>query len=150
MASAIDFLHHRPTSDEARVDEDAVRVLFVEDSHDFARQVCSHLDHAARGHFDIVHCTRLTAAIEDLKAGEYDVVLLDLSLPDSDREHTIDAASDFSQRVPVVVLTGTEAEASAEERLDRAELPRTLLAAIRRHRRLGCTGCEPVICRIPN
>ena len=120
------------------------------------------LGHASKGHFEVFHADRLERAIEELEAGSYDAMLLDLRLPDSDRNSTIDAAGTLAHRLPVIVLTGTEdpdleiraSQVGAEEylikdRLDRAELPATILRAIRRHRRLGSGGVDPVICRIP-
>jgi glutamate dehydrogenase (NAD(P)+) len=63
----------------------------------------------SRHPFKLTHVGRLSTALRRLAAGDIDVVLLDLSLPDSQKEDTffrIQQASD----VPIVVLTGLQDE----------------------------------------
>jgi len=150
-------------SHELRADEDSARILLVEDSFEYAVLVQAALARAERGHFGVVHVERLGDAIEQLERQTYDAMLLDLSLPDSDRLATIEAAGALAHRLPVIAMTGTQdrslvdwaRESGAEDVflkrwLDRAELPSTILGAIRRHRRFGASGADPVVCRIPS
>jgi len=149
-------------SRDLRTNEQSVRVLLVEDIADYATLVATALRRADRGEFDVVHAARLETAMERLAAESYDAMLLDLGLTDGHQSHTIDTAGSIAQRLPVIVLTGTQdrtlatraAEAGAEEHLvkqcvDGAELPATILRAIKRHRRLGGGASDPIVCRIP-
>lgn len=56
--------------------------------------------------FELVHATRLEEALRRLVQNDIDVVLLDLSLPDSEGLDTIAAVHSEAPEVPVVVLTG--------------------------------------------
>jgi DNA-binding NarL/FixJ family response regulator len=61
-----------------------------------------------------VECTeRLATAILRLGVGDIDVILLDLSLPDSQGEETFAKVKAYAPDVPIVVLSGLEDEALA-------------------------------------
>jgi PAS domain S-box-containing protein len=55
---------------------------------------------------EIVHESRLGAALDHLDTHPVDVVLLDLDLPDSDGLETLRSVLDHDETVPVIVLTG--------------------------------------------
>lgn len=148
---------------DLRSDEASARILLVEDNLDYARLVQEALGRSERGHFSVVHAERLSIGLQLLGHESYDAMLLDLSLPDSDRLATIETAATLAHRLPVILMTGTGDRALGEHArelgaadvvlkhcLDRAELPSTLLRAVRRHRRFGSGGVDPVICRIPS
>lgn len=54
--------------------------------------------------------TRLTEAQESLQTEQFNIILLDLSLPDSETEHTLTSISSLAQYSPLVVMTGLEDE----------------------------------------
>jgi PAS domain S-box-containing protein len=89
-----------------------VKVLLVEDEPGDARLL---RDHLRGGAFHVVHVERLAAAREHLAAGGIDVVLLDLSLPDSRGLETVSRALEAAPEVPIIVLTGLADEALAAE-----------------------------------
>jgi signal transduction histidine kinase len=91
----------------------SLRVLLVEDSTADAGLIAAYLAEAGRGAFTISRASRLEAALPRL--GAVDVVLLDLSLPDSPPESTLRAARIHSSEVPIVILTGTDDEDLARE-----------------------------------
>jgi DNA-binding NtrC family response regulator len=156
MSTAAEFASHRPHGDDGRVDEQYVRILFVEDHTDFAEKLRATLGRCARGSFEIVRETDLVKAASQVGRERFDLLLVDLSLASCDREATIDLATDLAHRLPVVVLTGTEAlldpDVEAREGLERsieqADVPGKLLTAIRRYRRLGTSIMTPTFCRI--
>ena len=45
-----------------------------------------------------------------LKTKDFDIILLDLKLPDSDIESTIEKMLNFTSKIPILVLTGTDDE----------------------------------------
>ena len=89
----------------------------------------------------ITHAERMQQALAYLKQGEpFDVVLLDLGLPDSTGLATLQRAHDVASRLPIIVLTGLEDEAlgteavrnGAQDYLVKGQSsPRMLMRAIR-------------------
>ena len=156
MTTAAEFTHHRPHGDDGRVDEQFVRILFVEDRADFAETIRSILGRCARGSFDVVRQSDLIQAAAQIRGERFDLLLLDLSLKQVERTTAIELATDLAHRLPVVVLTGTEALADSGPGLDQglerciehADVPGKLLTAIRRYRRLGTGVMTPTFCRI--
>jgi DNA-binding response OmpR family regulator len=100
------------------VDEDLLRlhlfhVLHVEDDPAFLRLVEKLMENAGPWQFAIQHVDNLAAAAEQLQSGEFDLVLLDLSLPDSSGAQTLSALLAHAKAIPIVVLTGRDDDASA-------------------------------------
>lgn len=87
--------------------ERAIRILLVEDNATHAHVIERHLRKAGDG---IVYdrCERLEPALERLKSGEIDVLLLDLSLPDSELSDTLPRVVAASSELPVIVLTSID------------------------------------------
>jgi signal transduction histidine kinase len=56
----------------------------------------------------LVHIERLDVAIQYLRKGQFDLVLLDLSLPDSFGLDTLKKLRDLASEIPVIVLTGAD------------------------------------------
>ena len=156
MSTGAEFAGRRPHGEDVRVDEKYVRILFVEDRSDVADEIRGTLGRAARGSFDVVRETDLVEAIAQIEGESFDLLLLDLSLPNVERSTAIELANDLAHRLPVVVLTGTEAleDGASQIRsglkacIEHANLPRKLLSAIRRSRRLGTGVMSPLFCRI--
>ncbi len=94
-------------------------VLVVEDNPGDARLVELYLLEDAASSFTVLKAALLGDALEILAANRVDVVLLDLSLPDSFGIDTLTRLRAASPFVPVVVLTGTNDEELALEALRR-------------------------------
>ena len=122
-----------------------IRVLLIEDDADDARLVELFLaqSHAAR--FDLVHRSRLPAALEELGRGDFQVVLLDLNLLESTGLETLNRVHGCRADVPVIVLTGMDVadmaiqavKAGAEDylyknRLEADSLVRAIVYAVQR------------------
>ncbi len=84
----------------------ALRVLLVEDSTSDAELLREHLLDVGFEHFDVTHVERLDEALDRLGKQVFDVVLLDLSLPDSCGVDTLLRTQREAPEVPLVVLTG--------------------------------------------
>ena len=127
------------------------RVLLVEDNPGDARLVRESLNDGLPGQFTVQVAESLTQALETLRtaADEVDVVLLDLSLPDSQGLETYRAVHAMSPAVPILVLSGLNDESIAlkavnegaqdflrKARVDGEVLPRAIRYAIERHRML--------------
>ncbi|HPG24172.1 MAG: response regulator [Spirochaetaceae bacterium] len=156
MSTGAEYSSHRPRSEDARIDETFVRILFVEERSDVADEVRRSLGETGRGSFEVVRETSLVRAAAQIRGDSFDLLLVDPQLPDIERSAVLELANDLAHRLPVVLLTGTEELEGAprdlrdliRERLVQADLPRKLLSAIRRARRLGTGVMTPEFCRL--
>ncbi len=91
-----------------------VRVLLVEDNPGDARLVEILLSEAGPSPaFEVTHVERFAEALDRLGGAEFDVILLDLSLPDSSGLETVERARATAPRTPLVVLSGQDDEETA-------------------------------------
>ncbi|MCP5151866.1 MAG: diguanylate cyclase [Ectothiorhodospiraceae bacterium] len=87
-------------------DADALKLLLVEDSPSDARLVIEALRDADGVRFEVTHVERLSDALARVHDATFDVVLIDLSLPDSLGEDTMLEVQRTAPSLPVVVLSG--------------------------------------------
>jgi two-component system, cell cycle sensor histidine kinase and response regulator CckA len=95
--------------------EGNVSVLLVEDSASDASLLVETLRETAGDLFQVTVLERLDEALRRLKANSFDVLLLDLSLPDSAGVETFRAARAGAPHVPIILLTGVDDEAVGVE-----------------------------------
>ena len=81
------------------------KVLLVEDIESEAKLVFKHLKRVSDWRFSVEHFERLDAAIKSASENKYDVILLDLNLPDCAGIEVCQRMLRVSQQVPVIVLT---------------------------------------------
>ncbi|PPK77403.1 PAS domain S-box-containing protein/diguanylate cyclase (GGDEF)-like protein [Methylobacter tundripaludum] len=84
----------------------AIRVLLVEDEDGDAHLVKMKLGQTQSGHFEVTWTQSLADAQRCLAASSFDVILLDLSLPDSEGLATVHSARVMAIDMPIVVLSG--------------------------------------------
>lgn len=84
----------------------AVRILLVEDSPSDAALLQEALTDGASGEFRFTLAETWAEASAQLKENAFDVLLLDLSLPDSSGRQTFVKARTQAPHLPIVVLTG--------------------------------------------
>ena len=127
--------------------EEPIRVLLVEDNPGDARLVRETLADVKSPPFELTHVERLSQARQRLAEERFDIVLLDLVLPDKPRMGSLIEIHDQASRVPIVVLTGLDDETMASWTLeegaqdylikgqtDKDSLVRCIRHAIQRHR----------------
>lgn len=95
--------------------ETAVRVLLVEDDEEDALLIRGMLAESTGVRFTLTRVVTLGSALEALGRPSTDVVLLDLSLPDSRGLETLRRLLEGAGRRPVVVLTGLDDAAVGRE-----------------------------------
>jgi CheY-like chemotaxis protein len=135
-------------SPESRV----VRILLIEDNAVDARLLelllGEHGLHSAFQH-DWVRAEHLSEGVSKLASQRFDVILLDLSLPDSQGLESLRSTLAAAGKTPVVILSGTEDDLLAIQavregaqdylvkgKIDGAMLSRSLIFAIERKRAL--------------
>lgn len=119
-----------------------MRVLVVEDHRADLRLICSLL-RAALDEVQISEATSLAEAFEQIGATLFDLVVLDLNLPDSLGVDTIRRLVHFAPDLPIVSLTGVPDESIGLEAI--ANGAQDFIA--KDHLLLQHTGLEPVLLR---
>ena len=95
----------------------AINILLVEDNPADADLLSEILEEADETKWSLVHVGRLKDALQSLHEQEFDVVLLDLSLPDKQGLPTIAQTHEAAPDLPIVVLTGLSDKVIALEAL---------------------------------
>jgi signal transduction histidine kinase len=134
--------------------DDELCLLLIEDNPGDAKLFEHHLTTSRSEAFPpatVTHVESLAAAVDELEVEPYDLVLLDLGLPESSGLETLDRYNAAIEReeltpVPVVVLTGLKDDAVSVEAIERGAqdylvkdnvdenvLHRTLRYALERH-----------------
>lgn len=128
-------------------DDPRIRILLVEDNPGDARLIREALVDLNDQAFVLEHVDQLAKGLARLAQGGVDVMLLDLTLPDSSRPDTFIKIREHSWQIPIVVLTGLNDETVAVEavhegaqdylvkgRVDGMGIQRSIRYAIERHR----------------
>ncbi|MFX0081141.1 MAG: winged helix-turn-helix transcriptional regulator [Candidatus Hodarchaeota archaeon] len=97
--------------------------------------------------YEIESYSRLSESLNNIKTRNYDIILLDLALPDSDRESTLEKVLNATAEIPIVILTGLDDKEFALEslkkgaqdyliknELNETNLSRAILYSIERHK----------------
>ena len=93
-------------------------ILLVEDSEDDARIVKELLWlEPAAADYELIHATTYAKAIEQIDTHEFDLILLDLSLPDAEGLELVSNINAKAPKAGIVVLTGHADSDSAVEAL---------------------------------
>lgn len=128
-----------------------IKVLLIEDNPGDARLIWEMLNGATAAQFELAHVQRLDEGLRRVgEDGGFDVLLLDLGLPDSQGLDALARVQAQALEVPIIVLTGLGDEAlavkavgeGAQDYLVKGQVDSNLLArsiqyAIERHRRLA-------------
>ncbi len=99
--------------------ENSVKILLIEDDPAEARLLKEVLKSFNLQLFSLVHVNRLQTALEKLKGERFDVILLDLTLPDSQGLSSVETLVRQAPNLPIVVLTNTNDDKLAIEAVRR-------------------------------
>lgn len=127
-----------------------VKVLLIEDNSDYAWMLRLVLTQIYPDQFELVQVDTLHGASEHLQAGGFDVILLDLALPDSLGYETFVKIRQMADDIPVVVMTALDDRELAlravrdgaqdflvKGDMDILQLVRSIQYAVERHRTLA-------------
>jgi len=95
------------------VDSGKTRVFLIEDNPGDARLIRGLLAEAGNSLFDLGHADCLSTGLKRLAEGGIDVLLLDLSLPDSQGLDSVSKVIAKAPKVPIVVMSGLDDESVA-------------------------------------
>lgn len=123
------------------MDISRIRVLLIEDNSGDARLIREILAEVKGALFEIERVDRLSEGLQRMAAGGIDLVLLDLTLPDSIGFNTFSRAHAQDPELPIVVLTGLDDEtlaiksvkAGAQDYLVKGQIDQYLLVRAMRY-----------------
>jgi len=92
------------------MEEKLIKVLIVEDNFEDFRIIEEMLKEIKNPVFDLYHFQKLNDGLNALVKEEFDILLLDLNLPDSTGLDTFASVYDQAPEIPVVILTGFDDE----------------------------------------
>ena len=123
-----------------------IKVLLIEDNATDARLLRLFLGESKTSQFDIAHVVRLSEGMERLAKEQFDLIMSDLLLPDSQGIETFEWLKAHVQGIPIIVLSGSDDETLAvravregaqdylvKGRIDAHSLVRSITYAIERH-----------------
>ncbi|MCX6135909.1 MAG: response regulator, partial [Ignavibacteriales bacterium] len=90
--------------------DNSIRVLLIEDNPGDARLIMEMLQEVKVRKITLEHCATLTQGLQALSKNDFNILLLDLSLPDSIGFDTFVKVYTQNPQIPIVVLTGTNDE----------------------------------------
>jgi two-component system cell cycle response regulator len=90
-----------------------IRILLLEDNPEYAKAVKLILGEVTTEAFDLVHVTLVADAMRQLDQGVFDVILLDLNLPDSAGYETFANMHTYAPEIPIVVMSSNDDTALA-------------------------------------
>ncbi len=93
----------------------SIRVLLIEDDPDDALLIGEMLAEPGQPAAEVVHEKLLVLGLRRLGRESFDVVLLDMSLPDSWGIQTVRRAKAVAGLVPVILITGAQVAEVADE-----------------------------------
>lgn len=97
--------------------ESGMKVLLVEDNPGDARLVMEALRETGDTTTELTHVETFNKAVETLNDADFQLILLDLTLPDSQGVETFSQMKRMFPNIPIVVLTGYEDENMAFDAL---------------------------------
>ncbi len=90
--------------------EGKISVLLIEDDPGYARMIQEMIAEFGKPDLDLTYSDTLTKGLDSLAKENFDVILLDLTLPDSDGLETLLRIKGLVPDIPIVVLTSLEDE----------------------------------------
>lgn len=118
-----------------------IQILLIEDNESDAILVQNDLQRAMGDQVSVVHAERLSSALQFLQEQSFDLILSDLTLPDSDGIETIDRLRNHAASIPIAVLSFRDDEklairsikAGAQDYLVKGGLTEGILARVIRY-----------------
>lgn len=127
--------------DPENLAQSALKVLLIEDDQEFADLLKIRLSKEKSPSFAITCLPTLGQALETLGENPWDLILLDLTLPDSSGIQTFNTLRDQARHTPIVIMSGLDSDdlaidavrKGAEDYLVKGEIDSRLLLRVLHH-----------------
>jgi len=83
-----------------------INVLLIEDNVGDYQMIIRMLDESENVNFELTHVPRLVTGLKLLEKNIYDIILLDLGLPDCEGLESFKVTSKKYPSIPIIILTG--------------------------------------------
>lgn len=100
---------------EEKMGDKLIKVLLIEDNIGDAQLISETLVEVKDIPFEVVHADRLSTGLERLAETDFDVVLLDLTLPDAKGLEPFSRIHAQAPQVPIILLTGVVDDKTATQ-----------------------------------
>jgi len=87
-----------------------MKLLLVEDNSTDAEFLAASLRRSGASDIDLTHVATLKEGTRAIRKGGFDVVLLDMGLPDGSGMECVEAVQEADPDMPIVVLSGQDDE----------------------------------------
>ncbi|HML05475.1 MAG TPA: response regulator [Methanobacterium sp.] len=87
-----------------------IKVLLIEDNDADARLIKEMFKEISKPKYELIHFINLQEGLKALDKDTFDILLLDLSLPDSKGLETFEKAHEYDPKIPIVILSGLDDE----------------------------------------
>ncbi len=124
-----------------------MNILLIEDNKADVRLIEELLKKSPGFLYDLESYNRLSEGLDRLEEKQFNIILLDLTLPDSDKQSTLENLIDLTSKIPIIVLTGLDDKEIAlnslkkgfqdylvKGEINQSILTRAILYAIERHK----------------
>jgi len=85
-----------------------ITILLIEDNTQDIRLINEMLKEIRSFNYNLVSAATLKEGFEQIQKNNFDIILLDLNLPDSTGQQTFQKVMDLCKEIPVVLVTGNE------------------------------------------
>src|SRR5665647_2397522 len=88
----------------------AITILLIEDNLPDVRLIREMLKDISHFKSNLISVLTLKEGCEQIQKNNFDIILLDLNLPDSTGQQTFQKVIDCSKEIPIILITGIEDE----------------------------------------
>jgi len=127
--------------DQEKFIQPGLKILLVEDDQEFADVLSVRLCKETNPSFEVTRLPTLKEALETLEKTPWDLILLDLMLPDSSGIQTFTSIHSKARHTPIVIMSGLDSDSlaidavrkGAEDYLVKGEIDSRLLLRVLHH-----------------
>ncbi|MBT3879910.1 MAG: diguanylate cyclase [Candidatus Scalindua sp.] len=101
------------------MDDKIIKILYVEDKIENVILMREFTNEIKNVRYEMTHAQQLDEALLELDSERYDIIILDLSLPDKQGLDIITMVCERAPEIPIVVMTGMDDETMAIKALQR-------------------------------
>ena len=95
--------------------EEKLKILLLEDSQIQAMFILKLLEEAGNNNFETTHVITLAASLKEIKDHKFDIILLDLNVPDSESLNTLHTIRPVASDSVIIILSADDNEELALE-----------------------------------